>query len=481
MRLACALMLGLATGCAAGSTLPPPREPLTPTPDADFRARAPAPLSGVASWQPPQLHVRTLANGMQLYVVERPGLPIASVRYVNRAAVSRYPGEKPGLSVLVGDALLEGTRMADNQVAAGLRIAGSRPSVWTGDGGSWVEIDLLAGALPAAIETLARVVQHPAFHPQAVAKSRQQQHDWLFDASKRGSMVQKLVMGVLYGDDHPWAMQGRRIQRGLASITTADVRRFHADVYTPAQSALVVAGDVRADQVFAIAERHFGPWQARERKHPQVLLPRKGQQRRVHAIYDGGDQTRLLIVQPAVGIAHPDRHALELLSQILGGSFRSRADVALRHHQGATYGVNARVLTTASGGHMEIRMAVDNRAVFGAVETIRSEIARIQASGVSEAELAAAREAYLSGFELTTTRQLTGTLMRMYMYGLPLSWLEGAESSVREIRPEHVQKVARDYLDANNHEIIAMGDYHQTRNALERLGKVQYYQITPGG
>jgi zinc protease len=107
-----ALVGGLSFLTACGSS-PPPQPPLPKplptvappiaipeaariTPDAPFRANAPAP-DGTVRFTPPRVVEAKLKNGLRVLVVERHELPVVSVRLVVAVGAGDVPGAKPGV------------------------------------------------------------------------------------------------------------------------------------------------------------------------------------------------------------------------------------------------------------------------------------------------------------------------------------------------------------------------------------------------
>ncbi|MBD0326799.1 MAG: insulinase family protein, partial [Pyrinomonadaceae bacterium] len=74
----------------------------------DFRRQAPAPLAP-KPLNIPQPYETTLANGLQVVVVEDTRLPLVSYRLAFRTGSANDPTELPGLTALMADLLNEGT------------------------------------------------------------------------------------------------------------------------------------------------------------------------------------------------------------------------------------------------------------------------------------------------------------------------------------------------------------------------------------
>ncbi|HEY1332726.1 MAG TPA: insulinase family protein, partial [Myxococcaceae bacterium] len=110
--------------CATSSTPPPAAPPKaaapgpgsavseTGTPDAPFRKTLPEPGAPV-TFQAPVPTVKTLKNGLPVWIVEQHNVPLATVELVVRAGEDTDPSGKPGTASFVADMLDEGTTLRD--------------------------------------------------------------------------------------------------------------------------------------------------------------------------------------------------------------------------------------------------------------------------------------------------------------------------------------------------------------------------------
>ena len=99
---------------------------------------------------------------------------------------------------------------------------------------------------------------------------------------------------------------------------------------------------------------------------------------------------------------------------------------------------------------------------------------------MSPTELAAAKNAYLAGFELSSTRRLANLLSGLDMQGLSPEWLARVESEIAGVTPARIRALANAHLDPDRASIIAIGDLSRTLPDLRHLGKVTPYSVRSG-
>lgn len=184
--------------------------------------------------------------------------------------------------------------------------------------------------------------------------------------------------------NHPYGIPIIGWRHEIAALTRADALAFYAAHYAPNNAILVVAGDVTAGQVRALAEQHYGPIGARPippRLRPQE--PPQPAERRV-ILRDAR------VAQPYIArqyLAPPRRPgeqaepaALTVLAALLGGT-------------GAT-SVLGRAL------EFDARVAIYTDASYRgvAVDSALFSIGVVPAEGVGMAEAEAALDAALARF-----------------------------------------------------------------------------------
>lgn len=470
--------------CTTREPLPPVSTPLTPTPDAAFRRRAPLPWDDERAFDGIQVEEQKLRNGLVIQIVERPDIPLVSLVYVNHAA-ELQAGVEPGLATLTARTMLGGILVDDGTVLTGIRIGGVEPSASVGDSGTSIGFSLVSSGTTVAIEALASIIQRPAFDAVSLRESVAEIANEIYDeeASLFGT-ARSLAARAAFGDEHRLGIDASEYLRSLQSIEQKRVREFYDREYTPDRSALIIVGDVDAADLLPVIERRFGAWQlsrpasgrsdrmtgGSSRGADTQPVERVGR-RRIYALLADSEQAYVLLPQRAVGPEHPDHLALNLLAKVLAGGFSSRANLALRHGSGLTYGVSTAFAGNSDARYLSIRMAVERNKVLAGVRQLEDVLERLQRETVTRSELEAARTAYLSEFDVSTNRGIAGLLAGLFAQGLSPKWLANLETETQKIDPDDLQRVASRYLRPDGN-VVVLGNYFENGNLLRSLGRV---------
>ncbi len=183
---------------------------------------------------------------------------------------------------------------------------------------------------------------------------------------------------------HPyqWLPIGKSIEQ-IAEVDMAMVRDFHHRFYCPNNAVLVVAGDVRADNVFALAEKWFGDIPSgpeRVKSYPQELPQTEA---RKTVVERNVPSDLLLKGWRMCDRLHPDFYALDLLSDLFGTGQSS--------YLYQTFVTERKLFTDISA------------AVTGTADEGVFQISGRPVEGVSIEEADAALSDYLYGFKFDST------------------------------------------------------------------------------
>jgi zinc protease len=436
----------------------PSKEPAT---EADWRAAQPAPAAASSLALPvPQRF--TLPNGLSVLLLEQHKLPvIAANLYVLRGSEAN-PAQLPGLASFTADMLDEGTttrsalKLADDVAQIGATLgAGS------GSDTSSVSIAALRRNAEAAFDLLADVAQRPAFADAEVERLRNERITTLLQQrDDPRALALRVFNRAVYGPAHPYGYIELGTEAALKAITRADLEQFWKAGYVPGNAALVVSGDITADDLRQLAERYFGKWSGAAAS-VQLPVEPAAEGRKVY-IVDKPDapQTALRIGQAGVPRSSPDYVPLEVMNTGLGGLFSSRINMNLREQHGYTYGAKSTFTYRRGPGPFYVGTSVRADATAPAVREIFNELERMRTTTVTEDELRLARDSFARSLPglFETTADSVGSVGQIYVYGLPLDYYGTLPASIDKVGAADVQRVAQQYLAPERMAVVAVGD-----------------------
>ena len=427
-------------------------------------ARATAPvLPAPAEPRLPPVHSFRLDNGLQLLVVERPGLPVVDARLVVRAGATLDAGDPAGRAALTAELLTEGTA-----TRTALQIADEAEHLGASlhTRASWEDasaaLHVLTPRLEPALELLADVALRPAFPDAEVERKRAARLAAILQELDEPRVLATQALGrEIYGAAHPFGSPLGGTLTSVEQLRRQDLTSFYVQRYTPADSFLVLVGDIAAEHAHRITERLFADWSGvapAGRAPPEVPPPRRLAIRIIDR--PGAPQSEL-----RVGAAGPARHTPDYFpllvgNTVLGGAFTSRLNMRLREEKAYTYGAASRFAFRAGGGPFVAATAVLTAATADALNDVVCEIARLGREPVGAEELERAQSYLVLGLPRTfeTTGDIAEHVSEMALYDLGRDFFDRYGARVRAVSAEQVMAAMARWLPREQLVVVIVGD-----------------------
>ncbi len=476
------LMAVLVAGCTSRPELPAPSLPLTRTPDAAFRSRAPEPDASDAP-APPDVQERKLQNGASVLVVERRERPAATVLVVVRRAGRESAAEPRGLGALVARTLRFGTRLANGRDVAMPSLLGQAPVVLSTDEALVVALDTYAAAVPEAVGLVASLAARPVFTEAGFSHALSEQLDRIAWSSRSlGAHLRQAALERLYGEGHALSEPLLGRSERVRTIPLSLIKAFHAARYRPEDTALVVVGDASAAQVFERAERDLGTWSSEAPALPPerapALVGHRGQ-RPLVAFSGGPSMTSFLLAIPGPGRNDPDWHAFSLAATAVSGLVLSRGQQALSHHDVKSYSVERDSWVRHASSDLFVSFAVEHEDTADSLETMLRLIGSLGDAPLAPAELERVRARHLADLrEAYASNDGCATLLAsLYAAGWPASELGALRQRVAVVTAVDVQRAARRWLTKDRVQIAAYTRPDRSAYDLAQFGRVDWFRF----
>ncbi len=437
--------------------------PYTPTFEEAQNFRKTVPVAG------PPVAVRlpvpttfTLANGLKVYVVEEKSLPLLSASLVSRAGSESNPAMKGGLATLTAQAMGEATKTRDlTQLAEAQERIGVRIGVGATMDGATTGMTVLTAHQAEGMDLFSDVIEHPAFTPADVDRLKKQR---LVTIQQQGDSVQTMATRVgpklIYGDQ-PYGVASTGTTDTVQGITQTDVTGFYTAHFGPADSALVLVGDVSTGDARKLAEKYFGGWTGTA--SAAVTIPPAPAPQSTHVVIidkPSAPQTALFAYGLGVAENSPDTPTLEVMNYVLGGAFASRINMNLREKNGYTYGAQSIYNSYRSGGPFIAGGLVKTDVTGPAATQLMYEIKRFPTDLPTDAELKEAKDSNIQSLpgQFATDASIASSVGRIFLYDRPLDYYATLPARFQAVTAADVARVAKNDLHPNQLVIVAAGD-----------------------
>jgi predicted Zn-dependent peptidase len=239
---------------------------------------------------------------------------------------------------------------------------------------------------------------------------------------------------------------GRRVlgeAEVISSIPIPDIDAYHRAHYTGANIVVAAAGNIEHDRIVELSKRHVeppAPGDADKLEAPQV----DGAQ----VAFQQKDTEQFHICFGGAGIDRGDerRYALSILDAVFGGSTSSRLFREVREKRGLAYSVGSYTQQYVDSGLIGTYVGTRQDNVQEACEIIGRELASIHTEGITDDELARAKEHVKGRMVLSSesTAARMGRIGKSVLFGTPLLTLDELLVKVDAVTSQDVAELARE-------------------------------------
>jgi predicted Zn-dependent peptidase len=423
----------------------------------------------------PHIAKKTLANGLQVWVVPRNGVPrVDMVLAVRNAGYIADDAAHPAFANMLAGLLNEGTARHDSRAIAELAqgLGGSVAASASADGIS-VQANAVASQAGPMMQLLAEVARTPSFPAKevALAKANALQSLRVQETQPR-FRAERAVNRALFGE-HPYGHTTPTVE-GINSVDEALLRAEHTKRFRPDQALLVIAGRIKEADAMKLAQQAFGDWKA-EGSAPAASAKAPGAAKPAHILLErpGSVQSTIRLGGSGIAATAEDQVPLRLASTVLGGGFSSRVNIKLREEKGYTYGASAGARLMREGGSIVGGADVRNEVTGAALSEYFNEYKRIGSELISPQEMEMHKRYVAGGYVLANQMQraVAGTLAMNWLVGLPAEYLVQYVPLIQKVTPEQVREVSKKYFNPENQSIVVVGDSKAVGEQLKAFGE----------
>jgi zinc protease len=397
---------------------------------------------------------RVLDNGMRIVAHEDRTAPLVAVHLMYRVGSRDERPGRTGLAHLLEHLMFEGSEHAPKGDFDDLleRVGGTNNgSTWLDRTNYyetvpshavelplWLERDRMAFFLPTLTEETLEVQRG------VVINERRQTYE-----NRPYGLADERLHELLFPGGHPYSWPTIGYTRDLEATTLDDARTFYSTYYTAGNAVLVFAGDISAEDAFALAERYFGDLPSGPAlPQPATLeLPSVGAR---ETMEDAVSFPRTYRAWAVPGYGTRDWVALDVLAYLLADGESSRLQRALVREGQLAQDVDTYLYPTALCGIFGIvstaRSGVDVDAVDAAVRYVLDAVARGE---VAEDEVLGAvrrvRRDHVG--QLATVEERADALAYAATVLGDAEAINRVSALYDEITADDVQRVAAHYLD----------------------------------
>lgn len=417
-----------------------------------------------------------LDNGLILYLMEDHRLPLLYATALIRCGSAYVPLEKMALPRITGTVMRTGgtADIPADSLNALLELIGGSLETNIGYDNGRASLNVMSKNIELGIRLLSDVLRNPIFPEE---KLELEKADLRTDIMRRNDNPRTIVARefnhILYGD-HP---QGRILEwEFVKPITRAELVEYHRRHFVPNSCMIGITGDFDSDEIVGLIKKYFGDWERGSVDLPDLSPVGDAYHPGVFLIRKDINQASIRFGHLGINRENPDRYAISVMNYILGGgSFTSRIKSTVRSDKGLAYTVGSRYETgEPDRGVFYAFCYTKSESTHKAMRLMLDEVERIRQGGVTDEELANAKDSYINSyvFEFTTPREIVQRLMELEFDNRPPDLLKSYIDNVRKVTKEDILRVARTYLNPENITFVVVGNPDAFDKSLDEFGVI---------
>ena len=347
-----------------------------------------------------------------------------------------------GASHFLEHLLFKGTaRRTAAEIAEAVESVGGDMNAFTAHELTTYYVRVPHDRLGLAVEILSDILWSPAFRANEVDSERQvilEEIRMRDDAPE--DLVHDLFAGALF-PSHPIGRDVIGTPDTIRAMGPDEIGAFHAEHYHPSNVVVAAAGNLDHDEMVALVEA--GLVRADGVRPERATWPGEPAPSSLAVLTRDTEQAHVVLGMRALRRDDPDRYALGVLIQALGGGMSSRLFQEVREKRGLAYSVYAYRSAYEETGTLAVAAGTAPERLDELLEVFDSELARIVADGgVTDRELDAAK-GHLTGSLALSLESSSSRMHRIGRSELTLGEIPSLDDLVADVDAVGAADVAR--------------------------------------
>jgi predicted Zn-dependent peptidase len=404
------------------------------------------------------IETRQLKNGARALVEEIPHVRSAAVGVFVKVG-SRHESEtNNGISHFIEHMLFKGTRTRSaREIAEVFEEMGGQLNAYTAKEYTCFYARVLDENLFQAMDILFDMLFDSVFDDKDLATERgviieeinmyedspdEQVHDVFSQTILAGHSLGRPILGQL---------------QTVTGLAPATIRQFYRAKYHPSNMVIALAGNLKAEEVFARLEGYSG-FEAAETMREEDIVPRVNQG--INLVSKETEQVQICIGVPSISYHDEQRYTQNIMNSILGGGISSRLFQTIREEKGLAYSIYSYPATFKDVGTYAIYVGTSPNKIGEFFTILKEQLTRFVEEGVTEEEVKRAQNqikaSLYMGMESIMARM--NRLGKAELYYGQVPSLEQMIEKVFMVTPLMVKEFAQKTLGSGKFSLASIGE-----------------------
>jgi predicted Zn-dependent peptidase len=432
------------------------------------------------SFNPPKAERSVLSNGMVVYLLENPELPLIRVSALIRTGSVFDPPGLSGLAEMTARVLRNGGTLFQTPQTINQTLEMMGAQVEFSMEMEWGSASLFARKqdFPRVLSIFADLLINPGFDPPQV------------DLAKKAALE-----AIRRSNDNPEEIAYREFRRvlyrgnprgevptleSIEQIQRGDLIAFYRKFFQPNNIFLGISGDFKKKEMIESLEKALSGWSRALVELPFIPLPSPQEGKSIYYASKDLPQSTILLGHLSLPLGHPDYFPFQVLNFILGGGgFNSRLTQEIRSNQGLAYAVGSFYRGRVGYGVFGTFCQTKSKSTHRVISLLYEIIEGMKKNPPGSEALDWAKNALINQFifSFTSSAEVAQQQMKLEYDGLPDDYLEKYQERVSAVTLEDLGRAARDHLHPEKSILMVVGKGEDFDRPLSSFGAVQQIEL----
>jgi predicted Zn-dependent peptidase len=256
--------------------------------------------------------------------------------------------------------------------------------------------------------------------------------------------------------DHPLGRPILGTRESVTAFGRETISVHFGEEYVPPRVIIAVAGNATHDHAMDLFAAGFEGFQrapaARVSQPPSLAAS-------VNIVHKTLEQVHLVMGFPGLRHSAPERYALFVLNDVIGGSMSSRLFQEVRERQGLVYAIHSGVQAFLDTGTVYVYAGTDAPNFSKVLKSILKELRDLRKNGVTADELKRAKD-HLKGSLMLSLESTSSRMNRLAKHEMHLGsflTMDQMLAAIERVRHEEVHTLIGELLDEERLALTTLG------------------------
>ncbi|HEY3068620.1 MAG TPA: pitrilysin family protein [Methylomirabilota bacterium] len=398
-----------------------------------------------------------LANGIRVITERMPHVRSVAVGVWVETGSRREPESRGGMSHLIEHLVFKGTatRTAE-EIARAMDSVGGQMDAFTTKEHTCFYVQVLDEHLPLAVDLLTDILLHPLFNADELEREKSVVLQEIKMVEDTPDDIIHDIFAAQVWEGHPLGRPILGTRDAVTAYGRDTILSHFTEEYVPPKVIIAVAGNVTHERVVDLFGHGFNGFrrEAPDRPHEAPTM-KPG----VNIVAKTLEQVHLVMGFPGLPHAAPERYALFLLNDIMGGSMSSRLFQEVRERQGLVYSIHSGVQAFLDTGILYVYAATDPPNFSKVLKSTLKELRELKKTGVTQDELRRTKD-HLKGSLMLSLESTSSRMNRLAKHEMHLGsflTMDQMLTGIDSVRHEEVQALVTELLDEEHLALTTLG------------------------